>query len=183
MNIKVGKILQCQRHKNADKLYVSQIQIEENPIEDNENIEAKIVQVCSGLVDFIPIEQMKDRKVAVLANLKASKQRGVKSEAMLLAVEKSFGSDAELSDAKVELINPPRNAKVGQKLYFDHFVSDEFPSKLKSKAWQEIQKHLKTTVTGEAAYVTDEGKACLLKTIDHASESAYADTLTDGIIR
>lgn len=182
MNIKVGKIIQCQRHENADKLYVSQIQIDENPMEDNENIEAKIVQVCSGLVDFIPIEQMKDRKVAVLANLKASKQRGVKSEAMLLAAEKGFGSDAELSDGKVELINPPRNARVGQKLYFAHFVSDEFPSKLKSKAWQEIQKHLKTTATGEAAYVTDEGEECLLKTID-ASESAFADTLTDAIIR
>ena len=61
MNIKVGKIIQCQRHENADKLYVSQIQIEENPTEENENIDAKMVQVCSGLVEFIPIEQMKNR--------------------------------------------------------------------------------------------------------------------------
>ena len=178
MNIKVGKIIQCQRHENADKLYVSQIQIEENPTEENENIDAKMVQVCSGLVDFIPIEQMKNRRVAVLANLKASKQRGVKSEAMLLAAEKSL-----LSDVKVELINPPKNAKIGQKLYFDQFISDEFPSKLKSKTWLEIQKHLKTTDNGKAAYVTDEGEECLLKTVDPGSESAFADTLTSAIIR
>lgn len=182
MNIKVGKILQCQRHKNADKLYVSQIQIEDSSDQGNEN-EPKTLQVCSGLVDFVPIEQMKHRKVAVLANLKASKQRGVKSEAMLLAAEKRIGDDAESNDVKVELINPPSKAKVGEKLYFEGFMSDEFPSKLKSKAWQEIQKHLKTTSLGKASYVTDEGEECLLRSINEASDSAFAETLSNAIIR
>ncbi|CUM55240.1 uncharacterized protein AC631_00995 [Debaryomyces fabryi] len=126
---------------------------------------------------------MKNRKVAVLANLKASKQRGVKSEAMLLAAEKTFGDDAESNDVKVELINPPTNAKIGEKLYFEGFVLDEYPSKLKSKAWQEIQKHLKTTSSGQAAYVTDEGGECLLKSINEASDSAFAETLRNAIIR
>lgn len=162
---------------------MSQIQVEEDSKVGNETIETNIVQVCSGLAEFIPIEQMNGRMVAVLANLKASKQRGVKSEAMLLAAEKSIGDDTEPSDIIVELINPPANAKVGQKLYFGRFVSNEYPSKLKSKVWQEIQKHMKTTSTGEAAYVTDEGEECLLKTIDNPSHSASAGSLTNAIIR
>lgn len=182
MNLKVGKILQCQRHENADKLYVSQIQIEDNLGEESNNTATSTIQVCSGLVNFIPIEQMVGRKVVVLANIKASKQRGVKSEAMLLAAEKSVGSDSE-GDVQVELINPPAHAGIGHKLYFHPYVSDEYPSKLKSKAWEDIQKHLRTTATGEAAYVRDGGEECLLKTKDGNSESANAASLTDAIIR
>lgn len=183
LNIKVGKILQCQRHENADKLYVSQIQIDEKSEEDDDKITAKTVQVCSGLVNFIPIEQMSGRMVAVLTNLKISKQRGVNSEGMLLTAVRDLSDEPQKNDIKVELVKPPTYSKVGQRLYFHPFVSDEYPSKLKSKTWENIQKRLRTTAEGEAVYVTDEGEECFLKTSDETSECARVDSLTNALIR
>lgn len=43
--------------------------------------EANPRQVVSGLVKYIPIEQMQGRMVVVLANLKPNKLRGVESQA------------------------------------------------------------------------------------------------------
>jgi len=37
------------------------------------------------LVKFVPIEEMKDRLVLVLCNLKAANMRGVRSEGMVIA--------------------------------------------------------------------------------------------------
>ena len=49
--------------------------------------------VCSGLVKYIPIEEMQKRYVVVVANLKPVTMRGVKSCAMVLCA-----SDAEKSN-------------------------------------------------------------------------------------
>lgn len=70
--IVVGKIVQVEQHPEADALYVEKIDIGE----------AQPRQVVSGLVKHIPIEQMQDARVVVLANLKANKLRGVESQAM-----------------------------------------------------------------------------------------------------
>lgn len=40
--------------------------------------------IVSGLVNFVPIEEMKDRMVVVLANLKAANLRGILSHGMVL---------------------------------------------------------------------------------------------------
>lgn len=41
------------------------------------------MQIVSGLVKFVPVEQMQGRKVLVLANLKPAKLRGVVSSGMV----------------------------------------------------------------------------------------------------
>ena len=127
LNLRLGEILRCEKHPDADKLYVSQIQIEKSA-SDGEKV-ARTVQVCSGLVNYIPVDQMQNRRVVVLTNLKPSKMRGVKSEAMLLAAEETNGESTT-----VELINPPKSALVGAKLTFDGFPSDSEPPRLKPKA-------------------------------------------------
>ncbi|ODV82184.1 nucleic acid-binding protein, partial [Suhomyces tanzawaensis NRRL Y-17324] len=152
LNLRVGKIILCEKHADADKLYVSQIQVKD---------EQELVQVCSGLVNHIPIEQMVDRRVVVLTNLKPSKMRGVKSEAMLLASE---------IDGQVDLIEPPQKAVLGGRLQFETFLSEVEPSRLKPNVWEDIQKHLRTTSLGEAAYVKD-GKEYILKYGPGASTS------------
>ena len=48
MDIRVGKIVKCERHPDADGLYVEQIDLGEG----------KLRNVCSGLVKHIPIEQV-----------------------------------------------------------------------------------------------------------------------------
>lgn len=64
-----------QRHPDADSLYIEKIDLGE---------ESGPRTIVSGLVNFVPIEEMKDRMVVVLANLKAANLRGVSSHGMVL---------------------------------------------------------------------------------------------------
>ena len=58
------------------------------------------MQVVSGLVKFIPIEQMANRRVVVVANMKPTKLKGVESQAMVLCGKAADGS-------AMELVEPP----------------------------------------------------------------------------
>lgn len=42
-----------------------------------------LVQVVSGLVKFVPVEKMENRRVVVVCNLKPAKMRGVTSSGMV----------------------------------------------------------------------------------------------------
>lgn len=63
LDLRIGKIVDVQKHPDADALYVSKI----NCGEDN------LRTVCSGLVKHVPIEELRDRFVMVLCNLKPAK--------------------------------------------------------------------------------------------------------------
>jgi len=49
------------------------------------------LQVVSGLVKHIALEDMQGRRVVIVANLKAGNMRGVRSEAMVLAASSADG--------------------------------------------------------------------------------------------
>jgi aminoacyl tRNA synthase complex-interacting multifunctional protein 1 len=163
LNLKVGKIIQCNFHPDADKLYVSKI----NVGTENE------VQVCSGLVNYIDRSKLLNKEVVLLTNLKPSKMRGVLSQAMVLATESQDGS-------VVELINPPKDASVGDQLYFGDAIEKD-PARLKSKVWQEIQAHLFTNGNGEAVFKTDNEELVLKR--ENGTAPATSDTLKNTIIR
>lgn len=74
LDIRVGKIVEVSKHPDADSLYVEKIDL-------GEAIPRTIV---SGLAKYVPIEQMENRLVAVLCNLKPAKMRGVESQGMVL---------------------------------------------------------------------------------------------------
>lgn len=74
LDIRVGKIVEISRHPDADSLYVEKIDVGEE----------KPRTVVSGLVNFIPIEEMQNRLVVVLCNLKPAKMRGIESQGMVL---------------------------------------------------------------------------------------------------
>lgn len=78
LDIRVGKILEVSKHPDADALYVEKIDLGE--------VEPRTV--VSGLANFVPLEQLQDRYVAVLCNLKPAKMRGVESQGMLLCTSK-----------------------------------------------------------------------------------------------
>lgn len=65
-------------HPDADTLYVEKIDLGE----------AEPRTIVSGLAKFVPIEEMKDRLVTVLCNLKPAKMRGVESKGMVLCTSK-----------------------------------------------------------------------------------------------
>ena len=72
--MKVGKIIKCEKHPDADALYLEEIECGEE----------KPRQVISGLVNHIPIDEMQNRNVILLCNLKPAKMRGILSEAMVM---------------------------------------------------------------------------------------------------
>jgi aminoacyl tRNA synthase complex-interacting multifunctional protein 1 len=74
LDLRVGLITEVGRHPNADALYVEQIDLGEA---------SGPRQVISGLVKFVPEDQMRGRKVVVACNLKAAKMRDVMSYGMV----------------------------------------------------------------------------------------------------
>lgn len=77
LDFRVAKILSCEDHPNADKLYVLKIKIG-----DEER------QIVSGIKKWYNPQDLIDKKVVVIYNLKPVKLRGVKSQGMVLAAEK-----------------------------------------------------------------------------------------------
>lgn len=106
--MRIGKIVEVDRHPDADSLYLEKIDVgEANPR-----------TVVSGLVKHVPIEEMRNRMVIVLCNLKPAKMRGVLSEAMVMCA-----SSAE----KVEIMSPPPNAVPGTySIWIQIFFSSNF---------------------------------------------------------
>ncbi|KAF5833040.1 hypothetical protein DUNSADRAFT_10746 [Dunaliella salina] len=101
LDIRIGKIMQCEKHPDAESLYVESIDVGE----------AEPRTIVSGLVNFVPLEQMQDRRVLVLCNLKARNMRGVKSHGMVLC-------DSNASHECVEPLAPPPEAPVGERVWF-----------------------------------------------------------------
>ncbi|KAJ0576195.1 putative tRNA-binding domain, nucleic acid-binding protein [Helianthus annuus] len=135
LDIRVGKILKAWRHEEADSLYVEEIDVGEP--------EPRII--CSGLVKYVPLDDLQDKHVVVLANLKPRNMRGVKSSGMLMAA-----SDA--SHENVELLEPPVGALPGDRIWFGTEDEKETlpeaasPNQVaKKKIWEQVQPHLATT--------------------------------------
>jgi methionine--tRNA ligase beta chain len=100
VDLRVGQIQKAEKHPDADALYVSHIDVGEE----------KVRIVCSGLVKYVPLEEMQKRMVVCVCNLKEVKMRGIMSQAMVLAASERVEGDAEKE--KVELVSPPAGAKV-----------------------------------------------------------------------
>jgi len=94
LDLRIGKIVEIEKHPDAESLYVEKIDCGETAPRT----------VVSGLVNHIPINEMKDRMVMVLCNLKPAKMRGVTSEAMVMCAS---------SPDKVEVLSPPAGAVPG----------------------------------------------------------------------
>ncbi|KNA12223.1 hypothetical protein SOVF_127940 [Spinacia oleracea] len=128
LDIRVGLITKVEKHPDADSLYVEEIDVGE----------AAPRTVVSGLVKYIPIEEMQNRKVCVLCNLKPASMRGIKSHAMVLAASNS-------EHTKVELVEPPKDASIGERVKFSGF--DGEPDDVlnpKKKVWETLQVDLST---------------------------------------
>lgn len=105
LDIRVGKIVEVSKHTDADSLYVEKIDLgEEAPR-----------TVVSGLANFVPMDQLQDRLVAVLCNLKPAKMRGVESQGMLLCTSSADG-------ATVEPLKIPDGSKAGDKITVEGYA-------------------------------------------------------------
>lgn len=119
--------------------------------------------MCSGLVDYVPIDQMQGKRVVVMTNLKPVKMRGIRSEAMVLAAEKVQGDTVEA----VELVEPPSSGQIGQELVFKDYGFRPDPLRLlSSRTFGKIQSKLLTNDQGTVVYRTTEDHPLLLKGTD-----------------
>ncbi|MCP9264219.1 Aminoacyl tRNA synthase complex-interacting multifunctional protein 1 [Dirofilaria immitis] len=95
LDLRVGRILEVKKHPDADSLYVEQMDVGED----------KPRTVISGLVRHVPIEQMQNRLVICVCNLKPVKMRGIESQGMVLCAS---------TPDKVELIEFDQSCIPGQ---------------------------------------------------------------------
>jgi len=93
MELKVGEVVDVQDHPNADKLIVIKV-----------NLGGEERQMVAGLKPWYTAEQLKGKKIVVVANLEPAVLRGEKSEGMLLAAQD--GDD-------VVILVPERDVKPG----------------------------------------------------------------------
>jgi len=149
IDLRVGHIVDVKKHPDADGLYVEQIDFGE---------ETGPRTVVSGLVNYIPIEQMRNVYLVGVCNLKPANMRGVKSFAMVLCATSKDGKDSG-----IELIKPPENSKPGEKVYFEgsDFENATPLTQLnpKKKIFETVQPDFTTLETREAAWVNPVTKS------------------------
>uniref|UniRef100_A0A182RLP2 tRNA-binding domain-containing protein n=1 Tax=Anopheles funestus TaxID=62324 RepID=A0A182RLP2_ANOFN len=138
LDMRVGRIVSVSRHPDADSLYVEKIDCGEPNGPRT---------VISGLVKYVPIEQMQDRMVVALCNLKPAKMRGILSEAMVMCASSPDG---------VEILAPPEGAVPGDLVHVEGYprVPDVVMNP-KKKIFETVAPDLKTN--GELVACYKEG--------------------------
>ena len=132
LHVRAGRVTSVEKHPDADSLYVEQIDVGEDEPRT----------IVSGLVDYVPLEEMQGRDVIVLMNLQPRNMRGVKSFGMLLCAS----NDAH---DVVEPLAAPPGTEPGERVCFGEF-DPEYPEPAtqnqmkKKKFWENLQPGLRT---------------------------------------
>lgn len=93
VELRVARITAVERHPEADKLYVEQI--------DDGSGEPRTI--VSGLVPHYAAEELEGHNIILVDNLKPAKLRGVKSQGMLLAASKKL--DEPDPEGRTEIVD------------------------------------------------------------------------------
>lgn len=129
LDIRVGKIISVEKHPDADSLYLEKIDVGE----------PEPRTVVSGLVAYVSQEELQDRMVLLLCNLKPQKMRGIESQAMLLC------ASIEGEPRRVEPLDPPEGSSPGEQVFVEGYETGKPDDKLnpKKKVWEKLQVDLK----------------------------------------
>jgi len=111
LDLRVGKVVSVASHPDAESLFVEQIDVGE---ETNRT-------VVSGLKNFMKIEELENRLVVLLCNLKPANMRGVKSEGMLLAASRTNMD----GNREVTPLDPPSGSQPGTRVFIEGFTHCE----------------------------------------------------------
>ncbi|KAJ8102892.1 hypothetical protein POJ06DRAFT_235837 [Lipomyces tetrasporus] len=148
VDLRVGFIQKAVKHPDADALYVSTIEMGDSTGPRT---------VCSGLVKHIPLDEMQQRYVVVVANLKPVTMRGIRSEAMVLCAA---------NEEKVELVIPPDGSKAGDKVFFEGFDGTPEPQlNPKKKIFETLQPNFTTNEKLEVVFKTEQGSRLLINKV------------------
>ena len=146
LDIRVGKILEVGPHPDADALYVEKIELGE----------AEPRTVVSGLRKFVSEDDMMNRMVAVVCNLKPAKMRGILSTGMVLCASND-------DHTSVDPILIPEGSTIGSRIMvegFDKAPMDQINPK--KKIFERIAPDMVVSSSGVCEYrgskfVTDAG--------------------------
>ena len=137
INAIIGKIIEVAPVENSDYLYEETVDIGNGQTR----------HVVTSVRQYYTVEQLKDRKVVIFTNMHPAKMCGVTSEAML------FAGSTEEPDV-CELLDPPADAPIGERVHFGHFTGDgEVPGVDKrNNKWKKVAPFLRINAEGVATY-------------------------------
>src|SRR5205085_5588722 len=98
LDLRVATVVECKVHPNADKLLVLQI-----------DMGSEKRQICAGLRQHYPPEQLVGKQIVVVANLAPRTMRGEVSQGMLLAA-------SDPTTSRVIVVSPSEAAAAGSKV-------------------------------------------------------------------
>uniref|UniRef100_A0ACD5W014 Uncharacterized protein n=1 Tax=Avena sativa TaxID=4498 RepID=A0ACD5W014_AVESA len=136
LNIQVGLIRKAWKHPSADSLLVEEIDLGDGNVR----------QVVSGLAKFFSPDEIVNRRVVLITNVKPGKLRDVMSAGLVLCASNK-------DHTVVEPLIPPEEAKLGERISFAGF--DGKPEDVlnpKKKQLDKITPHLRTDENGIATF-------------------------------
>ena len=151
LDFRVGYVVKCWEHPEAEKLLCEEIDIGEA---------SGVRKIASGLRAFYSAEEVQGRKVIVLANLKDRNLVGFKSQVRVVCVCGVVGPNRGAMDVGqgmvicasnadhtvVKLLEPPEGANVGDRVVFDGFEGRE-PASASQVAKKKILEKLAPNVS------------------------------------
>ncbi|KAL7433385.1 hypothetical protein ACHAXH_009263 [Discostella pseudostelligera] len=142
LEIRVGKIVKAWEHESSDKLFCEEVDVGEE----------KPRLIASGLRAFYKLDEMQNRNVLVLCNLKARSLGGFPSHGMVLCA-----SNAD--HTAVEFAVPPEGARIGERVCFEGYVGEPEPENkvAKKKMFEALAPDLKTDENGEVVWKGAKG--------------------------
>ncbi|PPD80769.1 hypothetical protein GOBAR_DD22295 [Gossypium barbadense] len=138
LNIQVGLIRKAWKHPSADSLLVEEIDVGE----------AKVRQVVSGLAKYCSPEDLTNRRVVLITNVKPGKLRDVMSEGLVLCASNE-------DHTKVEPLLLPEGAKPGECISFSGI--DGKPEDVLNPKKKQLEKITPNLFTDEKGVATFKG--------------------------
>ncbi|KAF6168683.1 hypothetical protein GIB67_026569 [Kingdonia uniflora] len=136
LNIQVGLIRKAYKHPSADSLLVEEIELGDGNVR----------QVVSGLAKFCSPDELTNRKVALITNVKPGKLRDVMSSGLVLCASNE-------DHTVVEPLLPPEGAEPGERVLFSgHDGKPEDVLNPKKKQLDKITPYLYTDENGIATF-------------------------------
>jgi methionine--tRNA ligase beta chain len=117
LDLRVGLIVKCWNHPEAEKLLCEEIDLAEA---------SGPRSIASGLRAHYAAEDMVGKRVIVVANLKEAKLVGFKSNGMVLC---ACSADRSV----IKLLEPPTDAVVGERVVFESFSGEPASSSVMAK--------------------------------------------------
>ncbi|KDD73917.1 hypothetical protein H632_c1732p0 [Helicosporidium sp. ATCC 50920] len=171
LDIRVARIASCEKHPDAASLFVESVDL---------GLDSGPRTIVSGLVGYVPVEELQGRMVLVLANLKPRTMRGVLSSGMLLCAVSNDHS-------KVEPLAPAQGSQPGDRAVFCSLEEeDETPNEARVAAAAELapatpnqlQKKKWWEAVQPSLYVDHRGRVkCKTYTLQTRAGVVYAPTL------